>query len=84
MSITWRDELQGEMASNQDQGPVIAFAPDESSFDVKIENRDSESPHVLAWTEMFVYFPVTCDGAEWLGSAPRNPTPYGQTHVGGE
>lgn len=37
----------------------------------------------LAWGENYVYFPVCCDGAEWVDSAPRNPRSEGQSHVGG-
>lgn len=83
---TWRRELRAAMAEAGDAGPVIAHAPDPEAFDVEFDDGygGSEGPDVLAWTEERVYFPVVYDGAEWLGSAPRNPTPDGQQHVGGE
>ena len=73
------------MKSHNDPGPVIAYAPDEAAFDVKFDSGygGTDGPSVLAWTEMRVYFPAQYDGAEWMGSAPRNPTPSGQDHVGG-
>jgi hypothetical protein len=86
MSTTWREELKAAMHSASDPGPVVAVAPDEATLDV-IFHEDfggSEGPSVLIWTEQRVYFPVTYDGSEWLGSAPRNPQASGQEHVGGE
>ena len=89
---TWRDELAvarkppyGETRPI-DASPVVAVAPDEGALDVRFDSGygGSDGPHVLIWTEERVYFPVTYDGAEWLGSAPRNPQPEGQPHVGGE
>ena len=36
-----------------------------------------------AWGEKFVYFPICYDGAEWVGSAPRNPCDIQTPHQGG-
>ncbi len=36
-----------------------------------------------AWTEDRVYFPVTYDGDERIGSAPRNPINEATEHFGG-
>lgn len=36
-----------------------------------------------AWTENRVYFPVCYDGAEWVGSAPRNICEEHTPHMGG-
>lgn len=82
---TWRTELTTAMASQSDGGPVLVFAPDESAFDVEFDPGygGADGPPVLAWTASRVYFPVMYDGAEWMGSAPRNPTTKGQEHVGG-
>jgi hypothetical protein len=86
MSTTWREELKAAMHSASDPGPVVAVAPDEAALDVTFDDGygGSEGPSVLIWTEQRVYFPVTYDGSEWLGSAPRNPQASGQKHVGGE
>lgn len=82
---TWRKELDQEMRRAGDPGPVIAVAPDEGAFDVEFDSGygGSRGPDVLAWTATRVYFPVVYDGAEWIGSAPRNPRGEGQGHVGG-
>ena len=36
-----------------------------------------------AWGERYVYFPIQYDGAEWVGSAPRNPCDEKTEHQGG-
>lgn len=81
---TWRKELAE--ARGADQTPVVAVAPDEATLDVEFDDGygGSNGPAVLVWTETHVYFPVVYDGAEWLDSAPRNPTTEGQGHVGSE
>ncbi len=85
-ATTWRQELASEMESQKDAGPVIAYAPSEDDFDVQFDDGygGADGMPVLAWTETRVYFPVVYDGAEWLGSAPRNPQGEGQSHVGGQ
>jgi hypothetical protein len=81
---TWRKEF--ESSREDDQSSVVAVAPDDSVLDVEFDAGygGSEGSPVLIWTEEYVYFPVVYDGAEWLGRAPRNPRPEGQSHEGGE
>jgi hypothetical protein len=83
---TWRQQLAKEMQAEEDTSPVVAVAPSEGVLDVQFDAGygGSEGPDVLIWTEQRVYFPVVYDGAEWLGSAPRNPQPEGQCHLGGQ
>ena len=82
---TWRKELAYEMKAMSDDGPVMTYAPDEATFDIDFNAGygGPEGPSVLAWTDQRVYFPVCYDGAEDIGSAPRNPVDEGQEHVGG-
>ena len=84
-TTTWQEELEAEMERVGDPGPVLARAPNEAAFAVQFDAGygGPDGPHVLAWTEQRVYFPVTYDGSESMGSAPRNPVPEGQEHVGG-
>ena len=42
----------------------------------------SEGTHFTAWGEMYVYFPVVYDGAEWVGYAPRNVCDIRTSHWG--
>lgn len=84
---TWRKILEEQRAEQgNDSTPIVAVSPDESVLDVEFDAGygSSQGPEVLIWTESRVYFPVVYDGAEWLGSAPRNPIVGGQAHVGGE
>lgn len=83
--VTWRESLQYAMTENHDPGPVVAYAPDETSFDVQFDDSygGTNGPAVAAWTQTHVYFPVCYDGSEWLGSAPRNPQASGLDHQGG-
>lgn len=83
---TWQEELEAAMEKVADPGPVLAYAPNEAAFAVQFDAGygGAEGPPVLAWTERRAYFPVTYDGAEWVGSAPRSPVPDGQEHVGGQ
>ncbi len=82
---TWRKELATAMENAEDPGPIVAVAPGEV-LDTPFDSGygGSAGPAVLIWTESRVYFPVVYDGAEWLDSAPRNPTAEGQLHVGGQ
>ena len=86
MSDTWRKALEVARASAEDRSPIVAVAPGDHALDIPFDAGygGSEGPDILVWSENRVYFPVVYDGAEWLGSAPRNPQPEGQAHVGGE
>lgn len=83
---TWRAELVSARSECGDTTGVVAVAPGDSTLDIPFNGGygTSQGPDVLVWTETHVYFPVVFDGKEWLGSAPRNPTPRGQEHLGGE
>lgn len=82
---TWRDEVTNEMTAQGDPGPLLAVSPNEDVFNERFDAGfgGTNGPQFLAWTEQRVYFPVNYDGAESAGSAPRNPVPLGQQHVGG-
>lgn len=86
---TWRKELHrlhSAMQVAEDASPVVGVAPNEQALDKVFDDGygGSEGPNILVWTERRVYFPVVYDGAEWMASAPRNPQPQGQAHVGGQ
>ena len=83
---SWREMLAEAMEDNGDTGPVVLAPDDAAVWDRQFDSGygGSQGEQVLAWTKERVYFPVVYDGAEWLGSAPRNPRSEGQEHVGGE
>lgn len=81
---TWRMLFEAERENRKDETPIVAVAPNQEALDVEFDDGfgSPEGAPVLIWTEAFVYFPVVYDGAEDMGSAPRNPVAEGQGHVG--
>jgi hypothetical protein len=83
--VTWR-ELLAE-ASGDDV--VTHVKPGDEVLDVRFDDGYGVTggPEFLAWSHRFVYFPVTYDGAEWVGRAPRHPDDpagaLGPEHGGG-
>ena len=79
---TWR-ELILEAAGDD---VIIASTLTDEEMDKCFDSGygGSEGSPFTAWSETRVYFPVVYDGAEWVGSAPRNPCNEKTYHVGGE
>lgn len=82
---TWRNLIDAEREDKGD-GPLIAVAPADLDLDREFDDGfgGSRGEHFTAWTEARVYFPVVYDGAEWVGSVPRNPCDEASSHHGGE
>ncbi len=83
--VSWADMLQREFISNnEDYSKMITTLTDEElhkKFDTGFGGVEGIA--FTAWGENYVYFPVCYDGAEWVGSAPRNPCDVKCAHVGG-
>lgn len=84
MNTTWRELIGAELQGHPGED-VIEVAPSESVLDVEFSNSygSPEGSTFTAWTQNRVLFPVCYDGAEWVGSAPRNPCDEETMHVGG-
>lgn len=83
MTTTWRAEIAYEMTRTLDPGPIIHHTGDiDTPFDPSW-GKSNGAPFT-AWTERRVYFPIVYDGAEWAGSAPRNPCDEATGHQGRE
>jgi hypothetical protein len=69
----------------KDTTPVVACTLSEHELDVVFYAGfgGCEGEPFTLWTEARVYFPVVYDGAEWCGSAPRNPCEEKTAHQGG-
>lgn len=80
--ICWKDELA---EASEGDGPIIACTRTDAEMSVKFNGGygSEEGCSFTAWSEKRVYFPVCYDGAEWVGSAPRNPCEEHTRHVGG-
>lgn len=68
-----KDSLDGFVCTLDDEGLDRCFG---CGYGV------SEGAPFTAWTEERVYFPIVYDGAEWVGSAPRNPCDEATVHHG--
>ncbi len=81
---TWREMIEGER-SDQKDGPLIACTLSDEELDREFDSGYGieEGKPFTAWSERRVYFPVCYDGAESVGSAPRNPCDEATRHQGG-
>jgi len=79
---TWRKLINEAL----DGDTLIACTLTEEEMDVEFYDGygGSEGKPFTAWSETRVYFPIVYDGAEWVGSAPRNPCDEACSHEGGE
>ena len=73
---TWREMLNESLIEH---GEGLADVVGNTMTDEQMD-KDFDSSYGCAegcpftvWTTNRVYFPVVYDGAEWVGSAPRNP-----------
>jgi len=84
---TWRALLALEMIRYGDSSvmEVITWDGPEGSLDHPFDNSYglTEGQAFYLWTANRVYFPVCYDGAEWVGSVPRNPMSETPVHHGG-
>ena len=81
---TWAKELDQALKDAGDKGESLACTLSDLELRVEFDGGSgcTEGAPFLAWTATRVYFPVCYDGAEWVGSAPREPQAAGQEHVG--
>lgn len=83
---TWRKEITAEPESRgQGWYAIEATTLSESDLDEEFSvGWGSVSGRAFtAWTADRVYFPICYDGAEWVGSVPRNPCDEACQHQGG-
>ena len=83
--MTWRELVAQAMAVAHDDGPIVASTLTADEWDREFDDGYGlpEGAPFTAWTATRVYFPVKYDGAEWAGSAPRNPSSEPTQHQGG-
>lgn len=84
---TWRKLITKTMVCvGESWGDVVDSTLTDAQLDKDFDDGYGGScghPFTL-WTVHRVYFPVVYDGAEWVGSVPRNPCDEKTRHVGGE
>lgn len=81
---TWRTLLEREFRRRGDDFAAMTTTLTEAQLDEEFEANfgTAEGEPFTAWGERYVYFPVVYDGAEWVGSVPRNPCDKKTTHIG--
>lgn len=82
---TWRKLIEGALAQNKETwNDMVACTLNDEGLDVQFDagfNLTEGSPFTM-WTANYVYFPLECEGAEGVGSVPRNPCDKATTHQG--
>ena len=85
-TTTWRELITEELKSKGEKfTDLVSNTLTDVELDTKFDSGygGTEGLPFTAWTENRVYFPICYDGAEWVGSAPRNPSPEKCEHQGG-
>ncbi len=85
---SWREDLVSALEENGETMDQIEHStPPLDSPDMTRRFSHSyggtEGCCFTVWTGKNVYFPVCYDGAEWIGSVPRNPCDRATGHHGG-
>jgi len=84
--MNWKRLIDEERAERGDDSETVKVAPNESVLSVEFSDGygSAEGPPFTLWTRKRAYFPVVYDGAEWVGSVPRDPCDEATAHVGGQ
>ena len=83
---SWKVELSCAMESHGETwDDVEKCTLSQEELEEKFDNDygGTEGHPFTLWTHKYVYFPLCYDGAEWVGSAPRNPNGIALHHQGG-
>jgi hypothetical protein len=82
---TWRELIEQECKNNYDSFDSLVITIENGELDREFNPGcgGTGGAPFTAWSDYFVYFPICYDGAEWCGSAPRNPCGIKCHHQGG-
>jgi hypothetical protein len=82
---SWAELIAAAMAEASDPGPLIASTLTDEEAAVKFDASYGvkNGKPFTAWTAARVYFPLDYDGAEGVGSVPRDPCDEVTEHQGG-
>lgn len=82
---SWHTMLQEAMEDRGEDFSTVVCTLTEDQLKRKFYAGfgETEGKPFTAWGKDWVYFPVCFDGAEWVGSAPRNPCDIATDHQGG-
>lgn len=83
---SWRAEVVYLMARHGEcLDDVEHTTLSDEEFERKFDSRygSEEGTPFTIWSKKRVYFPVSYDGSEWVGSVPRDPCDEITKHQGG-
>lgn len=83
---TWRGIITSRMEENGDSwDDIVSITLTDDELDTKFDTwfGPKYGKPFTAWTDNYVYFPTTYDGAEDCGSVPRHPNGVATEHQGG-
>ena len=71
---SWREMIEGEMKDDDCWANIerSTLTEDELHREFYTGYGSPQGKPFLLWTTDYVYFPITYDGAEWVGRVPRN------------
>ena len=81
----WKQMLQEEFEKNKEDFSKMVTTLTEEEMNREFDSGygGTEGAYFTAWGDKYVYFPICYDGAEWVGTAPRNPCDEKMAHQGG-
>ena len=73
---TWRELITEECKKRGDKFESLSINIKEGGLDEEFDDGFGLEMgcHFTAWSDDWVYFPLSYDGEEWCGSVPRYPT----------
>jgi hypothetical protein len=84
-TTSWHEMLKAKMEADGEVFDERVCTLDESQlkavFDAGYGGPEGQA--FTAWGKTWVYFPITYDGSEWVGHAPRDPCDISMYHQGG-
>ena len=81
----WKQMLQEKFEENKEDFSKMVTTLTEEELNKEFDDGygGTEGADFTSWGEKYVYFPICYDGAEWVGTAPRNPCEEKMAHQGG-
>jgi hypothetical protein len=81
-NTTWKREIHYVLPAGE---TIIACTISEEQLNKVFDSSYGGTNGIpfTAWSENWVFFPLTYDGSESVGCAPRNPCDISMAHQGG-
>ena len=82
---TWKQLIEDAFVRGDTWDDVVYCTLNSLAMTAEFDDGygSTEGEPFTLWTKNRVYFPLVYDGAEWVGSVPRNPCDEAMAHKGG-